>query len=461
MTPDSPPEQSNPATNSPASRQPMQIRAVASGALGNALEYFDFAVYGAFAATLFPKLFFHQLGSTAGLLASFATFGVGFIARPIGAIVLGHLGDKFGRKPVLFATLLLMGGSSILIGVLPTEQGIGIAVLLVVLRCLQGFSLGGESSGSQLLTMEHCAREKRGLFGSLIIIGSPISQVLANLVIVVLSASLSTEQFESWGWRVPFIGSVFVVGIAFFIRRKLEETPAFVAATEDSPKQEKVSRVKGLQVFKTHPREVALLTLAWSGTTLAFYLIAVYGLSYLTRTVGMSSQSSFLILMIANGFSVLTGICGGLVCDRVGRKPVWYAGLVGCLIGIALFFSVSSSNPIVMGLIVSLVLGSIQFLTGAEPALMAEQFPTEVRYAGMAISYTGANLIFSAPSPFIAAGLTALGGPILVAAFTILVILGSIFAVTRLRDGKHIDLAAFTMRSEKSGDEEVRARLAD
>src|SRR5918992_910276 len=276
MTSDSPPAQPvvspAPRTSGPS----MQIRAVASGALGNTLEYFDFAIYGALAATLFPRLFFHDLGETGGLLASFATFGVGFVARPVGAVVLGHLGARFGRKPILFATLLLMGFSSVLIGLLPTGQGIGIAVLLVVLRCLQGFSLGGEYTGSQLVTMEHGDRSRRGLLGSVIVIGSPISQVLANLVLVVLSASLPPAQFESWGWRIPFLGSVLIVGIAFFIRRKIDETPAFVAATHDE------SGRKGLRVLLTHPRQVFLLTLAWSGPNLCFYLVAVYGLSYMT-----------------------------------------------------------------------------------------------------------------------------------------------------------------------------------
>ncbi len=445
---------SNPATSERSGPgQSMQTRAVVSATLGNTLEYFDFAVYGALAATLFPRLFFHQLGTTAGLLASFATFGVGFIARPIGAVVLGHLGDRYGRKPVLFTTLIMMGGSSVLIGVLPTHQGIAIALLLVALRCLQGFSLGGESSGSQILTMEHCDRRRRGFFGALIIIGSPISQVLANLVIVVLSVMLTPAQFESWGWRIPFLASVFIVAVAYFIRRRLEETPAFVTTNEqadpDAPQE------KGLRVLRSHPRQVSLLLLAWSGTTLSFYLIAVYGLSYLTTDVGMTSQQAFVILMIANGVSVGTAVIGGLTCDRIGRKRVWYAGLAGCFVGVGLFFTVASTSAVVMGLIVTLVLGSIQFLSGAQPALFSEQFPTNVRYSGTALAYTGANLVFSSPAPFIAAGLSALGGPALVATFTCAVILVSAVAVSKLRDGRELDLTAFAPHAETD-----RARLA-
>ncbi|MDF3311223.1 MFS transporter [Rhodococcus sp. T2V] len=423
--------------------RPMEARAVVSGALGSALEYFDFAVYGALAATLFPTLFFHELGSTGALLASFATFGVGFVARPVGAIVFGHLGDRIGRKPILFATLLLMGGSSILIGLLPTGHGFGIAALLVGLRFIQGFSLGGEAIGNQLMTMEHGDKSRRGLLGAFIIMGSPISQVLANLVLVVLSTTLTDNQFETWGWRVPFLGSIIIVVVAVFIRLKIEETPAFVANKDIDLRVEK-RRSAGLRVLATHPRQVSLLTLAWGGSSLSFYLIAVYGLSYLPKETGMSSQTAFVILMVANGASIFFALAGGFVCDRIGRKPVFLFGLTGCFVGITLFFTAAGSNPVTTGLIVTLVLCSIQFLSGAQPALFAEQFPTEVRFSGAAMSHTFSNLIFSAPSPFIAAALAAVGGTNLVMVFTLCVIIGSAVAVSKLQEGRHLDLADFT-----------------
>jgi MFS family permease len=421
----------------------MEVRAVASGALGSALEYFDFAVYGALSATVFPTLFFHELGSTGALLASFATFGVGFVARPVGAIVFGHLGDRFGRKPILFCTLLLMGGASILIGLLPTGQGLGIATLLVGLRFLQGLSLGGETIGNQLMTMEHADRRRRGLLGALIIMGSPISQVLANLALMVLSATLTAAQFESWGWRIPFLASVVIVAVAVYIRLKLAETPAFVANQETEPPVER-RRNMGLHVIATHPRKVVLLTLAWGGSSLSFYLVAVYGLSYLPKATGMSSQTALLILMVANAVSVVTAIAGGALSDRVGRRPVFLAGLAGCFIGVALFFTFSGPNAVLTGTFVTIVLASIQFLSGTQPALFAEQFPTEVRFSGTAISHTLANLIFSAPSPFIAAALAAVGGTNLVMVFTLSVIIVSAAAVSRLHEGGHLNLTTFT-----------------
>ena len=258
----SPPEDTADGPRPPVRK--MEVRAVASGALGSALEYFDFALYGALSATIFPALFFSDLGSTAGLLASFATFGVGFLARPLGAIIFGHLGDRYGRKPILFATLVLMGLSSIAIGLLPAYQGALVASALVFLRFLQGVSVGGEATGNQLMVMEHGAKSRRGLLGSFITMGSPISQVLANLALAVLSATLTTEQFESWGWRIPFLGSILIVAIAVFIRLKLEETPAFIVNKAAESAEAKPAH-GGLRVLRSHPLTVTKLTLCWGG----------------------------------------------------------------------------------------------------------------------------------------------------------------------------------------------------
>ena len=423
--------------------RPMERRAVASGALGSALEYFDFAVYGALSATLFPRLFFSHLGSTGALLASFATFGVGFVARPVGALFFGHLGDRIGRRPVLFTTLLLMGAVSILIGLLPTGRGFGIAALLVGLRFLQGFSLGGETIGNQLMTMEHCDRRHRGQRGALIIMGSPISQVLANGLLVVLGTVLTQEQFSAWGWRIPFLGSIFIIAVAVYIRLKLEETPAFAVAHEDDEATVRRPAV-GLRILLIHPKPVLLLLLAWAGTSVTFYLVAVFGLNYLPSQTGMSSRTALFLLMIANGVSVVFAILGGASSDRWGRKPVWYTGLAGCFVGVIAFFTLVGTSTVMAGIVVTVILSSIQFLSGAQPALFAEQFPTEMRFSGAAVAHTFANLFFSAPAPFVATALMAAGGSGLVAAYALVVLVVSAIAVSRLRDGRHLDLATYT-----------------
>jgi MFS family permease len=419
----------------------MEVRAAANGAVGSALEYFDFAVYGALSATIFPSLFFSDLGETGALLASFATFGVGFAARPVGSLLFGHLGDRFGRKPILMATLMLMAGSSLLIGCLPTGQGAAIAVVLVGLRFLQGVSVGGEMIGNQLMTMEHGHRSRRGILGSFITMGSPISQVLANLCLMALSAGLTDEQFNSWGWRVPFFASILIVVVAVIIRLKLEETPAFTVAKEDRPAGK--SHSNGLGVFKSHPGKLALLVLTWGGPALSWYLIAVYGLNYLTKTAGLSSDVSFMILMIANAVSVLTCVFGGWLCDRIGRKPVMLIGMAGAFLGIVLFFTIAGSNVLITGLIVTLVLSSVQFLSGAQPALFAEQFPTEVRFAGGAMAHSLANMIFTAPSAFVATALVAVGGTSLVMFWALTVLTVSAIAVSRLKEGRHLNLEEF------------------
>ncbi|MFJ5979225.1 MFS transporter [Pseudarthrobacter oxydans] len=194
----------------PGSATPQARRALASGTMGSALEWFDFAVYGALSATVFPTLFFNQMDPAMGLLASFATFGIGFFARPLGGIFFGFLGDKLGRRKILLVTFLSMGGASLIIGVLPPYSAVGLLapLALVLMRFIQGFALGGEATGAQLMTMEHAPQDRRAFYGALIAMGSPVSQVLANLTLAVLSATLSPEAFLEWGWRIPFLLSI-------------------------------------------------------------------------------------------------------------------------------------------------------------------------------------------------------------------------------------------------------------
>jgi MFS family permease len=424
-------------------------RAVASGTLGSAFEYFDFTIFGALSATLFPSLFFSELGSSGALLASLATFGVGFAARPLGALVFGHFGDKFGRLPALYTTLLLMGVCTLAIGLLPTGQGIVVATILVILRFVQGFSLGGETSGNQLVVMEHGQAHRRGLLASFIIAGSPIAQVMANLLLAFLTSVLTDEQWQSWGWRIPFLSSIVIVLIAMFIRLRLEETPAFTAqkkaagAALASGAAEK--RESGAKVLLREPFKIIRLGSVLGGSAFSFHLVAVYGLSLLAKQYGMSTSTTFIILMVANALSIPLCILGGWISDRGGRKRPFFFGLAINVIGIVIFFVSAPTGSVGLAILgAGLALGGAQWASAIYPPLFAEQFPTEFRYSGSALSFGFCNLVYAAPAPFIAAALAEVGGTQAVLWLALGLMAVSFAAIASVREHNQVDLAAFS-----------------
>lgn len=406
-------------------------RAVVSGAFGSALEWFDFSVYGTLSATIFPRLFFPELTPGVALLASFATFGAGFFARPLGGLVFGSLGDWLGRKRVLTWTLLLMGIASTLIGVLPVYASVGIIapLLLVTLRFLQGFGLGGEATGSQLLTMEHTPEGRRGLYGALMAIGSPISQVIATVTLTILALGLDDEAFDAWGWRIPFIVSIALIGVGVYVRSSVSETPAFI---EEQEVEHGTPKPRATAVFRAHPHTIILLILTWSASAAIFYICVTFGVSYLTRTLGMGTGISFSLLVTANTLSVGAGLLGGRLSDLIGRRKAFFIGTVGLLLSIVLLFPILDlKNWWASAAIISLALCSVQFNAGVQPALFAEALPTSMRYTGSAMGYTLATLIFSAPTPFVATFLLVLFGsdPVGVAIYGVVIVIISAIAL--------------------------------
>jgi MFS family permease len=382
--------------------QAMPRKAAVSSALGSVLEWLDFTAYGIVSATVFPKLFFPTLDPNTALLASFATFGVGFIARPAGGILFGLLGDRIGRKQVLMFTFLMMGFSSLLIGLMPPYAMIGIwaPVLIVTLRFMQGFALGGEATGAQLFTMEHAPAEQRGLFGSFINLAAPASQVLANGLLFAIAASMSEQQFESFGWRIPFLLSIFLIILGAYIRSRVSETPAFKVMKERQSQNGVNDQLK--PSYKKWPTILRLI-LFWAAPCTCYYVVTVFSISYLGSQNDLSKQTIFLCLMAANVVAVGLTLVGGYASDRFGRKPSLIAAALVVLAVMPFYFAImNTGNALLVFAAMSLVVGAIQAQSGILPAFFAEQFPTSSRYSGSALAYTGANLIFAGPTPFIA-----------------------------------------------------------
>ncbi|WP_288823983.1 MFS transporter [uncultured Paraburkholderia sp.] len=384
----------------------MARRAVAGATVGTALEWFDFALYGVVAATIFPKLFFPSLDPTASLLASLASFWAGLAARPLGAVLCGMLGDRWGRRNLMLVTVSVMGASSFLMGLLPTYQQVGILAptLLVSLRIVQGFAPGGESTGAQLMAVEHASANKRGLYSGLLGICSPLSQILANFALFALSALLSADDFESFGWRIPFLASFVLVVLGIYIRMKVSETPAFEALKK---KGEGARAANPLDmVFKFHWRTALRLTLFFCGPAALFYLIVVFSLSYLTKNLGVPKQTGFMLLMVANVCAIVGSLVGGYLSDRIGRKGALMIGSFCTLVCCLIYFPILIQNSIAMTMaVMGAFLGFTQFQSGIQPVWFAESFPTEARYTGSALSYSGANLLTGGPMAIVAAAL--------------------------------------------------------
>jgi MFS family permease len=420
----------------------MRTRAVTAAAVGTALEWFDFTLYGALAATVLPKLFFPAMDPTTALLASLATFGVGLAARPLGAIICGHLGDKLGRRNLMLGTVSVMGLSSMLMGILPTYASIGLwaPVLLVVLRILQGFALGGESTGAQLMAIEHASPDRRGKYSGLLGLCSPLSQIMANGALLLLSSTMSADAFDSYGWRIPFVLSFVLIVVGVYIRLKVSETPAFV----ELRKTQVVKVASPLRdVLRLHWRTVLRWMLFFCGPAAIFYLIVVFSLSYITKTLAVPKQTGFLLLMGANVCAIAGALAGGMLSDKIGRRKALAIGSTATLVMLFFYFQILDTKsflPMLAGM--GFFLGFTQFQSGIQPVAFAEAFPTNVRYSGSALAYTGANLVAGGPMPVLAVWLFALcnGSPWGVVAVCVAFNVISLIAILTAPETLGIDL---------------------
>jgi MFS transporter, MHS family, shikimate and dehydroshikimate transport protein len=377
-------------------------RVLWASAVGSALEWYDFFIYGTASALVFGELFFPKLEPAVGTLAAFATFGVGFVARPLGGMVFGHLGDKIGRKPILVFTLLLVGGGTFLIGLLPTYDSIGLwaPVLLVVLRLVQGFGAGAEYGGAVLLAVEHAPPGKRGLFGSFAAIGVTAGNLLAAGVFA-LFATLPREEFLAWGWRVPFLLSIVLIVIGFYIRAKVTETPVF----RETLDKKKPLKSPVLEAVLQHPREFLVVLGSRLAENGLGFLFPVFALNYMTKNLQMPKSTVLAGIMTAYFLSLFTIPAFAALSDRIGRRPVYMgAAIFSALFAFPFFGLAMTQNGLLVGIAFVLALAvGVNGMFAAQAAYYSEMFSTRLRYSGFAFARELGSLLAGGPAPFVSA----------------------------------------------------------
>lgn len=378
--------------------------------IGTTIEWYDFYLYATATALIFKPLFFPNISSTAGTLATFATYAAGFGARPVGAVISGHLGDRIGRRTVLVGALLLMGVATTAIGVLPTFAQVGILapVLLVLLRILQGLAVGAEWGGAALLSVEHAPPGKRGLFGSFPQIGSPAGMLLATGIYAAVRALAGDDGFVSWAWRLPFLISVVLVAIGLVIRLRLTDSPAF----EEVKQRNEIVRLPVLEVLRTQPRNVLLTTGLRLSQIGLYVLLTTYSLTYLQGPFGKHSQVGLFAVMVCSALGLLSTPLWAHLSDRYGRRPVYLFGSVAGVAGLVLFFLAADSGSKI-AVVLAIVFGvniAHDAMYGPQAAWFGELFETRVRYSGVSLGYQVGAVLSGGFAPLIAAALLVAGG---------------------------------------------------
>jgi metabolite-proton symporter len=378
-----------------------QIRmASIASVVGTSIEWYDYFLFGTAAAVVFPEVFFPSSTHYAGTLSSFATYAVGFAARPVGAAIFGHWGDRLGRKATLIVTLLLMGVASALIGVLPGTATIGIAapIILVVLRILQGIAVGGEWSGSVLLSMEWGNKKRRGLMASWPQIGVPIGLLLGTVAMSLL-ARTSGDAFKDWGWRIPFLFSLVLVGIGLWVRLRVLESPLFAEVVE----QKKVAKVPVADVIKRHPKEIVLSSLVRASEQMPFYILTTFALTYIVEDADQTKNFALNAIAAAAALELILIPVFGNLSDTLGRKRVYAIGSMALAIVAFPYFALLNTGVgivVFLTVMVAAIPHAIQY--GPQASLIAEVFPTKLRYGGAGIGYQLSSVFAGGPAPLLA-----------------------------------------------------------
>ena len=378
---------------------------------GTSIEWYDFFLYGAAAALIFPTAFFGEATPSTALILSLLTFAAGFIARPIGGIIFGHYGDRVGRKKTLVMALILMGVSSTLIGLLPTYAMIGITapILLTSLRFAQGLAIGGQWGGAMLLVTESAPSNERGYYGAFAQAGAPVGVILANLAFITTSALVSEESFYSWGWRIPFLASAILIGISMYIQLNLEDTKAFkelqaVRESQQDDNEEAIRRSPILEAIQKYPKRIALAAGAFLSIQVTFYILIAFLLAYGVASADITRDDMLAAVLIASAIMVPVQFMFSSYSDRHGRKGVFMAGaILTGLWAFAIFPLVDTGN---FWLIVLAITGGLIFVSmmyGPQAAFFTELFSTEVRYSGATLGYQFGAILGGAFAPTIAA----------------------------------------------------------
>ncbi|GHF65818.1 MFS family permease [Amycolatopsis bartoniae] len=426
--------------------------------IGSALEYYDFFIYGTAAALVFGKIFFPSSAPAAGTLLALSTFGVGYVTRPLGAVLLGHLGDRFGRKRVLVLTLLLMGLCTVGVGCLPSYASIGVAapVLLVVLRLLQGLSAGGEQASANSMSLEHAPENRRAYYTSFTLSGTQAGQIVATAVFLPVAA-LPQADLLSWGWRIPFWCSAVMVLVGYLIRRTLEETPVF----EQEANAGEVAKLPLVVLFRDHWADVLRVVVAALIASVST-IFTVYALSYAVNTVGLSKTPMLWVGVLANVAAVITIPLWATLADRIGRKPLFVGGSLGCAVLIFPYLGAISAGSYVWIFALGIVMfGIVYTMTSAVwPAFYGEMFPARVRLSGTAIG-TQVGFAISGFLPTIAAavGGSGRGAWLGVSIFTAGLCVVNVLAVLTGRETHKVPTAKLGLRESRvDGAGRVEAR---
>ncbi len=409
-------------------------RLAAASSIGTALEWYDFTVYNIMAALVFNHVFFPSFDPLVGTILAFSTYAVGYISRPVGGFIFGHLGDVAGRKAVLITTLVIMGVTTALMGLLPgyAVWGIWSPVLLVALRFIQGIALGGEWAGAVLLSMEHGDADKRGRNASFAQVGPSCGTLIGTGFITLVTVALSGEQFQEWGWRIPFLLSLLLVMFGLWLRRGVEETPTFVAMQQ----AEKTTHTPLKEVFVRYPRELLIAGGSRIGSDVLYALVVVFTLTYVTTVLQLPRPLALMATMLGAIGNAITVPMFGALSDKLGRRPVYIAGALLAIVWSFVFFVLlDSSQPvlIVLAVIGGLLIHAVMY--GPQAAFVTEQFPSHVRYAGSSLAYTLAGIIGGGFAPLIITTLyKEMGSTLWVSLYVSLALLITLFALWKAKE---------------------------